>query len=161
MQESNQVEKSIQSEESPRSQPIDSTLKEQLALMAIEDQTLRLLLPEITTKFGRESGEYEYIWSLIHRQDSICQVKLIKILEDHGWVGKSRVGNNANQALWLIVQHSALTDQEKYLPLLQESAANSAFAPRLPRNDGSFVKPSAPRQQKKAWMPGRRWMMRL
>ena len=99
----------------------DSTLKKELELIGAEDQTLRLLLPEVTEKFGRESIEYEYIWSLIHRQDTICLNKLIKILDMHGWVGKSRVGDNANQAIWLIIQHAELKTQEKYLPLLKES----------------------------------------
>ncbi len=99
----------------------DSILKKELELIGTEDQTLRLLLPQVTEKFGRESSEYDYIWSLIHRQDTICLNKLIKILDTHGWVGKSRVGNNANQAIWLIIQHSELKIQERYLPLLKES----------------------------------------
>ena len=78
----------------------DSILQKELELIATEDQTLRLLLPQVTEKFGRESSEYDYIWSLIHRQDTICLNRLIKILDTHGWVGKSRVGDKANQAIW-------------------------------------------------------------
>jgi hypothetical protein len=105
-------------------QPNDSILKEQLELIGVEDQTLRLLLPQVTEKFGRETKEYKYIWSLINRQDSICINKLTQILEKYGWLGKNRVGGNANQAIWLIIQHSDLKTQEKYLPLLKESVAN-------------------------------------
>ncbi|MFK8046662.1 MAG: DUF6624 domain-containing protein [Crocinitomicaceae bacterium] len=105
-------------------EPNDSILKEQLELIRVEDQTLRFLLPDVTEKFGRESKEYTYIWSLINRQDSICINKLIQIVDKHGWLGKSRVGDNANQAIWLIMQHSELEIQEKYLPLLKESVAN-------------------------------------
>ncbi len=99
----------------------DSILKKEIELIGTEDQTLRLLLPQVTEKFGRESNEFKYIWSLINRQDSICLNKLIKILDTHGWVGKSKVGEKANQAIWLIIQHSELNIQEKYLPLLKES----------------------------------------
>lgn len=102
-------------------QPLDSILKKQLELIAVEDQTLRLMLPEVTEKFGRESSEYKYIWSLINRQDSICIKKLIKIVDTHGWVGKNRIGAKANQGIWLIIQHAELKVQEKYLPLLKES----------------------------------------
>lgn len=105
-------------------EPNDSILKEQLEFLGVEDQTLRFLLPHATEKFGRESKEYDYVWSLINRQDSICENKLTQILKKHGWLGKSRVGNNANQAIWLIMQHSKLETQEKYLPLLKESVAN-------------------------------------
>lgn len=101
----------------------DSILKQELELIGIEDQTLRLMLPEAMNKFGHESEEYSYIWSLIHRQDSISLKKLINIIDNHGWLGKSRVGSTANQAIWLTLQHSELEIQEKYLPLLKESVA--------------------------------------
>lgn len=102
-------------------QPLDTILKKQLELIAVEDQTLRLILPHVTERFGRESSEYKYIWSLIDHQDSICTKKLIKIVDTHGWVGKNRIGEKANQAIWLILQHADLKVQEKYLPLLKES----------------------------------------
>jgi len=105
----------------PVSQPLDSILKKDLEQIAVEDQTLRLMLPDVGKKFGNGSNEEKYIWSLIHRQDSICLMKTLKILDSHGWVGKSRVGNTANQALWLVIQHAELPTQEKYLPMLKES----------------------------------------
>ena len=99
----------------------DSVLKKKLEFIRTEDQTLRLLLPEVTDKFGRDSDEYKYIWSLINRQDSICTNKLIKIIDTYGWIGKSRIGAKANQAIWLVMQHAEVKVQEKYLPLLKES----------------------------------------
>jgi uncharacterized protein DUF6624 len=104
-----------------KSEPIDSILKNELELIAVEDQTMRLLLPDVTTRFGSASSEEKYIWSLIHRQDSICLNKTIKILNEHGWLGKIRVGSKANQAIWLVIQHAELEKQEKYLPLLKKS----------------------------------------
>lgn len=119
----------IKTETKPKSElaieePNDSILKEQLEQIAIEDQTLRFLLPEATEKFGRESKELAYVWSLINRQDSICISKLVQIVDNYGWLGKSRVGDDANQAIWLVMQHSELEIQEKYLPLLRESVVN-------------------------------------
>lgn len=102
-------------------QPIDSILKRDLEQIGVEDQTLRLLLPEVGKQFGMGSSQDNYIWSLIHRQDTICLIKTIQILEEYGWLGISRVGNAANQALWLVIQHAELATQEKYLPLLKES----------------------------------------
>ncbi|GEM_PF-524030 len=99
----------------------DSILRKELELISTEDQTLRLLLPEVREKFGRDSDEYKYVWSLINRQDSICVNKLIKIVDTYGWVAKSRIGTKANQAIWLVMQHAELKVQEKYLPLLKES----------------------------------------
>lgn len=106
-------------------EPLDSILKKELIQIGVEDQTLRFLLPDVTKRFGNDSKEYAYIWSLIHRQDSICIQKTTALLDQHGWVGKSRIGDEANQAIWLVIQHAALADQEKYLPLLKKSVANS------------------------------------
>lgn len=102
----------------------DSIIKNELELIKVEDQTLRLLLPTVLEKFGRKSEEYEYFWFLIQKQDSISSKKLITILDNYGWLGKSRVGNTANQTIWLTIQHSDLKTQEKYLPLLKESVKN-------------------------------------
>ena len=102
-------------------EPADSTLKNELELIAVEDQTMRFLLPEVTKKFGRASDERRFVWSLIHRQDSICLNKTVKILNEYGWLGKSRVGSKANQAIWLVIQHADLEKQQKYLPLLRNS----------------------------------------
>jgi len=102
-------------------QPLDSILKRQLELIAVEDQTLRLMLPEVSKKFGNGSSEEKYVWSLIHRQDSICLNSTLNILNEYGWLGKNRVGDKANQAIWLVIQHAELEKQEKYLPLLKES----------------------------------------
>jgi len=102
----------------------DSILKKELEFIGVEDQTLRLLLPEVKDEFGSKSDEYKYVWSLINQQDSICANKLVKILNTHGWVGKSRIVVKANQAIWLVMQHAKLKVQEKYLPLLKESVKN-------------------------------------
>lgn len=99
----------------------DSILRKELELLGIQDQTLRHLLPDVIEKFGRDSEQYKYIWTLIHQQDSTCVSKLIDIVETHGWLGKSRVGEEANQAIWLIMQHAEPSVQEKYLPLLKAS----------------------------------------
>lgn len=102
-------------------EPIDSLLKQELEWISAEDQTLRLLLPDALEKFGAGTNEYKYLWTLINRQDSICVDKITDILEEHGWLGKSRVGEKANQAIWLVIQHAELEVQEKYLPLLKAS----------------------------------------
>ncbi|MFK7972841.1 MAG: DUF6624 domain-containing protein [Bacteroidia bacterium] len=102
-------------------EPVDSLLKRKLEILSVEDQTLRFLLPDAIERFGRDSEEYAFIWRLLHRQDSLCINGVVAILEAHGWVGKSRVGDKANQAIWLIIQHAELPIQEKYLPLLKAS----------------------------------------
>lgn len=86
-----------------------------------KDQTLRLLLPDVQNKFGKDSDELKYFWSLINEQDSINEIAVTKIIDKYGWLSIDRVGQNANQSLWLVIQHAPLEVQEKYLPLLRES----------------------------------------
>ena len=96
-------------------------LKNKLESIRVKDQALRLILPEIEKKFGKESEELKYIWILIHHQDSINEIEVGKIIDRYGWLGANEVGDLANQSLWLVIQHAPIEIQEKYLPYLRES----------------------------------------
>lgn len=99
----------------------DKPLKKQLEKLYVKDQTLRQLMREAEDKFGRESEEMDYFWDLILEQDSLNEIEVIEILNKHGWVGKSEVGDRANITVWLVIQHAPIELQEKYLPLLEAS----------------------------------------
>lgn len=103
--------------------PLDTVLKQQLESLRTKDQCLRLMLPEVEKKFGADSEEKRYFWSLINEQDRINEVEVIQIIEKHGWLGVNRVGEMANQSIWLVIQHAPLETQEQYLPYLKESVA--------------------------------------
>ena len=100
---------------------LDKPLKKKLEQILIRDQTLRLIYLEAEKKFKHDSENMKYIASLMAQQDSINEHEVINIIEHRGWVGKSLVGNRANTALWIVIQHAPLEIQEKYLPLLEES----------------------------------------
>lgn len=66
-------------------------------------------------------------------QDSINLIKVIEILDKNGWVGADKVGGQANQTLFLVIQHADLKTQQKYLPMMREAvkmnnASGSALA---------------------------------
>ena len=112
----------MQSQKEVQMEQVDyDVLKTQLETIRVEDQTLRQLLPEVETKFGIDSDELKYIWKLIHKQDSINEKKVLHIIDTYGWLGKSNVGEMANQTLWLVIQHAAIDIQEKYISYLVES----------------------------------------
>lgn len=115
-----QLSLSAQSE-APNNIPSDTLLKNRLEEIRMKDQSLRLLLPEVSKKFGQNSDEHAYFWTLIHREDRANELAITKIIDENGWLGTNRVGEAANQALWLVVQHAPVEMQEKYLPYLQES----------------------------------------
>lgn len=105
--------------------PLDTLLKKELESILIKDQTLRLVLPMVEKKFGENSEQKNYIWSLINSQDSANLVAVTEIIEKNGWIGANRVGYFANQAIWMVIQHAPLEIQEKYLPYLEESVAKN------------------------------------
>lgn len=99
----------------------DKPLKKQLEAIYVRDQTLRQLYREAEEKFGQDSEEMKYFWSVVNREDSLNEVEVLRIIDERGWVGKSEVGGRANSTIWLVIQHAPLETQERYLPLLRES----------------------------------------
>jgi hypothetical protein len=96
-------------------------LQAQLENIYVRDQALRQLYPDAMEKFGQDSEEMQYFWSVVAKEDSINEQEVITIIDEYGWVGKNEVGGKANTALWLVIQHAPLEIQEQYLPLLKES----------------------------------------
>ncbi|GGK69741.1 DUF6624 domain-containing protein [Rufibacter glacialis] len=54
--------------------------------------------------------------------DSLNQTKILPILEEYGWLPKSKVGEKAARALFYVVQHSNSKTIEKYLPQMEALA---------------------------------------
>lgn len=85
------------------------------------DQTYRGQIEEIEEKYGRDSEEMKAHWKLIQETDSINLVKIKKILDERGWLGPKVIGDQANSTLFLVIQHSDLETQLKYLPMMREA----------------------------------------
>ncbi|NQY31422.1 MAG: hypothetical protein HRT69_18395 [Flavobacteriaceae bacterium] len=85
------------------------------------DQSSREELDKISQIYDRKSKEIEVQWEKIHKIDSINLIKTKKILDERGWLGTEIIGNQGNITLFLIIQHSELETQEKYLPILREA----------------------------------------
>jgi len=100
---------------------MDKGLIAELEEISIRDQTLRLLLDDAEKEFGKNSDEISFLWRMIMAQDSINQIQVKKIIDTHGWLGKSEVGAKGNRTIWGVIQHAPLETQEKYLPLLEKS----------------------------------------
>ena len=94
-----------------------------------DDQKNRLKIDKIESEYGRNSNELNNLWDTIQIIDSINQIKVIKILDEFGWLGKDDVGWKANIALFLVIQHSELEIQKKYLPLLHEAVKEGKAEP--------------------------------
>ena len=74
-------------------------------------------------KFGYESPEMDSLNKVISKSDSIALQRVISIVNQYGWLGKSKIGLTANNALFLAIQHSDNNAiRELYFPLLEKSA---------------------------------------
>lgn len=127
-----------------RWQPLaDTMLARQARVEAHFDMPLRRELQRIFN--SDQAIRHEYLQALNqgasqHVKDSlICQMQRIdkentaaveRLLDEHGWVGRNRVGN-ACVAVWAVVQHADIAVQERLLPVLSDAAAAGDIAPAL------------------------------
>lgn len=89
-----------------------------------EDQKYRMQLSSIEEKYGRDSKELKDHWKLISDKDSVNLLRVKKILDERGWLGPNVIGGQGNSTLFLVIQHSDLETQEKYLPMMREAVKN-------------------------------------
>ncbi len=64
----------------------------------------------------------QQLWQQIHQIDSINLAKIEQIIKQYGYPGQSLVGSKQGNTAWLVIQHSSLSVQEKYFPLMQQAA---------------------------------------
>lgn len=84
-----------------------------------EDQKYRQQIREIEGKYGRDSKEMRNLYQVIIEKDSVNLLKVKEILDQHGWLGSDIVGAKGNSTLFLVIQHSDQSTQEKYLPMMR------------------------------------------
>lgn len=93
------------------------------------DQDGRVRSNKIQEKHGYGSEELKKLWSEIHITDSTNLVKVCEILDKYGWLSPDVVGDNGNRTLFLVIQHSDLATQVKYLPMMREAVKKGAAQP--------------------------------
>lgn len=102
----------------------DKPLRDTLLAILDRDQKWRQQLKEVEKNHGHDSEEMQALWKTISYHDSINLLKISAILDEKGWVGPDKIGGQANQALFLVIQHSNLVTQQKYLPMMREAVKN-------------------------------------
>lgn len=108
----------------PNDTNFNKSLAKELSFILKEDQKYRKRLDKIERKHGEESKESENLWHLIEQKDSINLIRVKAILDSCGWVGPEIVGESGKSALFLVIQHSDLKTQEKYLPMMKQAVIN-------------------------------------
>lgn len=108
---------------------LDKSLVAILDTIYQEDQGLRRQISEIEKKFGRDSEEMKAHWRTINEKDSKNLIKIQKILDEKGWLGRDVIGGQGNSTLFLIIQHSPIEIQKKYLPMMRDAVKNNNARP--------------------------------
>ena len=91
-----------------------------------DDQILRSKLADTTVSAALDKF---IIWTTIQALDSVNLEKIENIFEQHGYPGKSKVGERYSGVAWLVIQHSNLEKMTKYYKLI-ESAAQKGELPK-------------------------------
>jgi len=111
---------------------LTESLKVELDSVLVSDQRVRKEYEDIKNKYGVNSKEVKALLKEWKKIDSINCVKVTAIIDKYGWLGKDEVGRKGNSALFLVIQHSDLRIQEKYLPIMRKAVKEGkAEAPSL------------------------------
>ena len=100
----------------------DKPLQQELLAISKDDQEIRHEYIAAQKKYGYPSKEVDSLGKIMTLKDSLNLLKIVKILDEKGWVGKNKVGSQANQAIYLVIQHADLKTQQKYLPMMRDAA---------------------------------------
>jgi hypothetical protein len=94
-------------------------VKQELEAIFATDQGIRNQYLAAQKKYGYHSRPVDSLVKMMMHHDSINIVKVSRILDQYGWLSKDKVGSTGNTTLFLVVQHSGLKTQQKYLPLMR------------------------------------------
>jgi hypothetical protein len=92
----------------------DEKLRQALLAMRAEDERVR----EELAQTGELFDGYHPTMEAVHLKNA---ARLEEMIDHHGWLGKSLVGEDGAEAAWLIVQHAISRPdlQRRFLPLLK------------------------------------------
>jgi len=94
-------------------------LQEEILHMNKEDQQYRMQIDSMEKQFGAQSQQLNNLWKSIHNLDSIHQAAVTGIIDKHGWLGPTQIGDEASFNLSWMFLHFDQKTKEKYLPLMK------------------------------------------
>lgn len=98
-----------------------SDVTKQLLSIDELDQRYRNQIEETISRFGSDSKETKLLFKNMKTTDSLNLIQVEAIINKHGWLGSDKIGSQANTTLFMVIQHSELPDQIKYLPMMREA----------------------------------------
>jgi hypothetical protein len=110
----------------------EQTLKAELLEMLRVDQEVRERVVNAMRDIEPGAPPPAEWMDLVDEQNRIDEAsarRLDEIVAEHGWPGRRLVGEEASHAASIILQHSTLERQKRYLPLLRAAAADGDLEP--------------------------------
>lgn len=107
----------------------DKPLQEELFEIYKNDQEIRKQIVIAQKKYGFQGREIDSLRKIGSIKDSLNLIKIEKILNEKGWVGIDKVGQQGNETLFLVIQHNDLETQKKYLPVMKEAVKKGNASP--------------------------------
>jgi hypothetical protein len=96
-------------------------IKKELQTVLNDDQKYRKMSDSVRKNYGQNSSQMLELRKLGLKADSINIAKLLPILDKYGWLSKEEVGEQGNDALFLVIQHSDLKTQLYYKPMMDKA----------------------------------------
>lgn len=90
-----------------------------------DDQKYRNNIDVVQGKYGGGSKEMKSLFRTMSMADSLNLIIVEKIIDENGWLGADEIGEQANNTLFMVIQHNDLRTQETYLPVMREAVANN------------------------------------
>jgi len=106
----------------------DKPLRAELLAIDEDDQGIRREFVAVVDSEGWKSPRADSLAKIMASRDSVNLVKVKAILDSLGWVGPKKVGAQANNTLFLVIQHSDLATQQRYLPMMLDAVARGDAA---------------------------------
>jgi hypothetical protein len=111
------------------SEPVlNDDLRTELLEMGRVDQDVRFRFMGRLNESGPVFLNSDEFRELVAEQDEIDEanfLRLEEIVDEHGWPNIALVGEEANSAAWLILQHADIERQKQYLPILRAEVSRS------------------------------------
>lgn len=111
----------LKAKQEVREKDYDRSLIASLKEIEVKDQFYREQLDSIEKQFGMNSKEMKAHWKKIQKTDKANLKVIRKIIDKRGWLGANVIGQEGNMTLFLVIQHSDLKTQQKYLPMMREA----------------------------------------
>ena len=105
---------------------VNEELRRELLIMRAEDFRVR----EELARTGELFDGYHPAMETIHLKNA---ARLEQLIDEHGWLGKSLVGEDGAEAAWLVVQHAISLPnlQRRMLPVLKKEAQKGEIPARF------------------------------